>query len=223
MSDRLEEIASSLVAALEANARGQKVSLPVIQPSDAAGITNKMYARLDAAIARRDAIIGTRMACHKGCNACCATPVLVSEGEGVAVSEWLRDPANAEVRAQFEAAYAAWRATIGDLAGKGETSDHDAHRAWLVEVLRRNAMCAFNRDGACTIYPVRPGICRKTHALDTNAHCADESAGTKMYQHPETEQLYDDQRPTRFALHKALRPNHRLDLLCSTVARLLGV
>jgi Fe-S-cluster containining protein len=223
MADRLDQIAISLVNAMTDIARGQKVSLPVIQPADAAGITTKMYARLDEAIGKRDAIVGARMACHKGCSACCTTPVLVSEGEGVAVAEWLCDPVNAETRAYFETAYATWRDTIGDLAGMGETSDQEAHRTWMLEVHRRHAMCAFNRDGACTVYPVRPAICRKTHALDTNAHCADENAGTKMYQHPETEQIYDGQRPLRFALHKALRPNHRLDLLCSTVARLLGL
>lgn len=220
--DQLQRVALALAAAIESGARGEKVKLPVIQPGDAAGLTTMMYAQLDEAIARRDAQVGERMACHLGCNGCCTSPILVTEGEGVAIAEWLRQPEHADVRARFEAAYPAWRDRIGDLVGQGETSDADEHRTWMLGVLRRSAMCAFNHEGACTIYPVRPAICRKTHALYTNANCTNEDTPAQYYNHPETEQVYDDQRPMRFALHKALRPAHRLDLVCSTVKRLLG-
>jgi hypothetical protein len=174
-----------------------------------------MHAQLDEAIARRDAEIGDRMACHHGCNSCCNSPVLVSEGEAIAISEWLRD--RADVRARFDAAYPAWRDKLGDL-GQGDARDP----LWLGNVQRRHVMCAFNHDGGCSIYPVRPALCRKTHALDTNANCASETVAAKCYQHPETEELYESQRPLRFALHKALRPNSHLDLLCSAVHRTLG-
>ena len=98
-----------------------------------------------------------------------------------------------------------------------------SHRAWMTQVLRRGAMCAFNHDGACSIYPVRPAICRKVHALFTSEFCITEDRGSAQYQHPETERLYDDQRPMRIAIHKVIRPDHRLDLVCSAVARLLGI
>ena len=32
-------------------------------------------------------------------------------------------------------------------------------------------MCAFNHEGACSIYPVRPMLCREGHAVETNARC----------------------------------------------------
>jgi Fe-S-cluster containining protein len=38
-------------------------------------------------------------------------------------------------------------------------------------------MCAFNHEGECLIYPVRPMACRTAHAVNTSTHChpADDS------------------------------------------------
>jgi Fe-S-cluster containining protein len=36
---------------------------------------------------------------------------------------------------------------------------------------RKSVLCAFNRGGECSIYPVRPTICRSAHAVDTAAYC----------------------------------------------------
>lgn len=224
MSDpeRLQRVALSLAQAVEANEQGKKVRLPVIQRADAAGLTNMMHAQLDEVIAQRDVQIGGRMACARGCNSCCTSTVLVSEGEAIAVAEWLREPAHADVRARYEAAYPQWRDTLGELIGKASTRESEGTHGWLEKVQQSRAMCAFNHEGACSIYPVRPAICRKAHALDTSAHCIDPDVPAQYYQHPETEELYESQRPLRFALHKAMRPNGPLDLLCSSVNRLLG-
>ncbi len=224
MSDpeRLQRVALALAEAVEANGQGKKVRLPVIQRADAAGLMNVLHAQLDDAIARRDVEIGGRMACHNGCNSCCVSTVLVSEGEAVAVAEWLRQPEHGDARARFEAAYPKWRDTLGDLQGKTDARAPKDTHAWMVQVQERGAMCAFNHEGSCTIYPVRPAVCRKTHALDTNAHCTSFDSQAQCYQHPETEEVYESQRPLRFALHQALRPNGRLDLLCSSVYRVLG-
>ena len=222
--ERLQRIALELADAVSAREEGKLVRLPVIQRSDAAALTNIMNAQLDDAIARRDAEIGPRMACSKGCNSCCKSPVLTTEGEAVAIVEWLRDPAHADVRARFEAAYPKWRDTLGDLVGQaGDTRTTEQTNEWCMRVQKRGAMCAFNHEGACSIYPVRPALCRKAHALDTNEHCSGNVGGkVQYYQHPETENVYEAHRPMRFALHAALRPSGRLDLLCASVHRLLG-
>jgi hypothetical protein len=220
--ERLQRIALELADAVTAREEGRQVKLPVIQRADAAALTNMMHAQLDDAIRRRDAQIGSRMACGKGCNACCNSPVLTTEGEAVAIAEWLRE--HADVRARFEAAYPAWRDKLGELVGQAndERTPEETH-AWCMRVQKRQSMCAFNHDGACSIYPVRPALCRKAHALDTNARCnGNEGGHVQYYQHPETENVYEGQRPMRLALHNALRPDGRLDLLCSAVHRLLG-
>jgi hypothetical protein len=221
--ERLQRVATELAEAMTAREQGKQVRLPVIQRADAAGLVNFMHGQLDDAIAERDAQIGARMACAKGCNRCCASPVLITEGEAVAIVEWLREPEQAVIRARYEAAYPTWRDKLGDLvAQSGDQRNADETRAWCVLVQERQAMCAFNHEGACSIYPVRPALCRKAHALDTPEHCAQDGAKVQYYQHPDTENLYESQRPMKFALHMALRPSGRLDLLPAAVHRLLG-
>jgi hypothetical protein len=206
-----------------AEAVSNRKKLPVVQRADAAGLVGIMNAQLDEVIAERDAQIGARMACKKGCNACCVSPVLVSDGEAVAVAEWLKQPANAAARARYEAAYPAWRDKMGELVTEaGESRDPDANLAWCVKAKQREAMCTFNVDGACSVYPVRPALCRKTHALDTNAACGPAGGQASYYQHPDTENMYDAQHDMRLALHAALRPGAGLDLLPAAVHRLLG-
>lgn len=223
MSDRerLERVATALAGAISAREQGKQVKLPVIQRADAAELANFMNAQLDDAIARRDAEIGTRMACARGCNSCCMLPVLVTEGEAIAVAEWVRH--RADVRARFAAEYPRWRATLGELVDQaGDARDAAQKNAWSTRVTQRRAMCAFNHEGACSIYPVRPALCRKAHALDTSEHCKKLDGDVRYYQHPETEDTFENQRAMRFALHAAMRPNGRVELLSSAVHRLLG-
>ncbi|MGE5185204.1 MAG: SEC-C metal-binding domain-containing protein [Acidobacteriota bacterium] len=221
--ERLQRVALGLAEAVAARADGKRVKLPVVPQADAAGLVGMMHAQLDDAISRRDAQIGKRMACHKGCSSCCVSPVLVTEGEAVAVAEWLREPANAPVRAHFDAAYVTWRDKLGALVAEASAPrDPDENLEWCMKAKRREAMCAFNIAGACSIYPVRPALCRKTHALDTNTYCGSDGGKVDYYEHAETEALYEQQHEMRFALHSALRPSGHLDLLCSAVHRLLG-
>src|SRR5687768_11260382 len=90
--ERLQRIATQLADAVSAREEGRQVRLPVIQRADAAAFVDFMHDQLDDAISRRDAEIGTRYACGKGCGNCCTSPVLVTEGEAVAIAEWLREP-----------------------------------------------------------------------------------------------------------------------------------
>lgn len=225
MSDveRLQHIALALADAIAAREDGKQVKLPVIQRGDAARLMHVMHAQLDHAIAQRTEQIGERLACTMGCNACCKSPVLVTEGEAIAIVEWLRDPEHADVRARFEAAYPRWRTTLGELVDQaGDPRLPDQTKAWCLAVQQRQAMCAFNHDGLCSIYPVRPALCRKAHALDTSANCSSDREQVQYYEHKQTEELYESQNAMRFALHMAVRPNGSVGMLCSAVHRLLA-
>lgn len=223
--ERLQRVALQLADAVTAREEGKRVKLPVIQRSDAAGLIGIMHAQLDDAISRRDAAVGNRMACTKGCNACCRFAVVVTEGEAIAVAEYLSRPENADARARFEGAYPAWRAALGDLVDRtAEARSGPEAYQWTLAVRRSLAMCAFNHDGLCSIYPVRPSLCRKAHALDSKTACenAVDDAQIAYFEHPETEQIYEDQTPMRTAIHSALRPRHHFELLCESVHRLLA-
>jgi Fe-S-cluster containining protein len=115
------------------------------------------------------------VACTTGCSSCCHTAVMVFDPEAMRVAEQLARPEHAGARDHFLAQYPAWHEQLGKDAerirvlhsmGKVE----DAERIFF-RLQARRVMCAFNRDGLCAIYEVRPAICRNTHALDTAAHC----------------------------------------------------
>ena len=224
--DRLRAIAEALAEALDHPDEDGRVRLPVIQPRDAAGLMAMAHAELDEAIDRREAAArgeNLPIACARGCNACCVSPLVVTEGEAVAVAEWLRQPEHADVRARYVAAYPAWRAALGELVEQAGSARTEAEgRAWAVAAKQRRAMCAFNHDGACAIYPVRPALCRKAHALFTNARCGADGGDVQYYEHVETEETYERQEVLRGAVHHALRPGARAELLCAAVHRLLG-
>lgn len=221
---RLGEVASQLGTAIRSQGR---VRLPVVQPADAAGLVMVMHAELDDAIEDRThaaTAAGHHIACSAGCNSCCVPPVLVTEAEAVTVAEWLKLPENAPVREHFAAKYPGWRQGLGrsvDAMHRAKTDDE--RRSAAVEMTLKNVMCAFNRDGLCSIYEPRPSRCRKAHALETNANCGIEGTGqVRYYEHERTEVTFEEQEPMRAALHHALRPGAGVELLCAAVNRLLS-
>ncbi|MEO7093694.1 MAG: hypothetical protein ABI175_10615, partial [Polyangiales bacterium] len=192
--ERLGEVAGQLGAAIRSEGR---VRLPMVQPSDAAGLVMVMHGELDDAIedrGREATAAGHYVACSAGCSSCCVAPVLVTEGEAVTVAEWLKLPANAEIRAQFVAAYPAWKRGLGATIATMHAARSDEQlRSAAIEMKTKNVMCAFNREGLCTIYAARPARCRKAHALETNANCGVEGTGqVRYYEHERTEATFDE-------------------------------
>jgi Fe-S-cluster containining protein len=126
-----------------------------------------------AAAAERE---GIAIACGRGCNACCEEMVLTYDPEAERIARWLEAPENAEVRAGFLSRYPAWKAAVGDaparLADRVAAGDSAGYEAAHVAQWRRRILCAFNQDGDCAIYPVRPVNCRNAHAIETAERCA---------------------------------------------------
>jgi hypothetical protein len=224
---RLAAIAGALGEAVRGAQRGERVRLPVIQSADAAGIAFAMAAELDDAIAERTARIaqnGHVLACDKGCNSCCVAPLVVSEPEAATVVEWLSLPENADVRARFVAKFPQWKRIAGaEATAVVKASTDDERRTAAIAYTRKGAMCAFNHEGACSIYPARPARCRLAHALVDNSHCGQHGDGQIQYfQHARTQVTFDEQEEIRGAMHMAMRPNAEYEHLCNAVDRLLG-
>lgn len=206
--------------------------LPAVSAADAAAIAGALHDEIDEATAGRAAEAaeqGLRIACAPGCNACCANLIVTFEAEAMAVATWLEAPENRETRDAFLAAYPAWRRSVGnrpaEIARARRDGDDSAADRLMLEVWEQRIMCAFNRDGACTIYPVRPTVCRVTHALDTADHCSAEGAQVQApSSHPfvPLERLVARSRPARFAMHAALGGDSIGSTpLCDAVDRLL--
>jgi Fe-S-cluster containining protein len=225
--ERLLRVAEALAAAASAPARtaANKRRLPVVTAADAAGLVELLHHQLDEAIEQRgvDAErLGMKIACARGCNACCTTPVVVGEHEAIAVARWLRQPDHAPIRERFLARYPAWRAALGALIEEvAQAPDEDAREARGVAYRARAAMCPFNDAGDCSIYPVRPSLCRKAHALGTDAACRDPEGELDYFAHPAVEETYQSQEGLRTVLHHALRPGRRGDALPKAVVRQL--
>jgi Fe-S-cluster containining protein len=203
---------------------GRRKRLPVIQANDAAGLIAMMHEQLDHAIERRNAdaeSAGVVIACRRGCNACCYLPVVTGEAETLAVTHWLRQPENAVVRERFHAAYPAWRAAHGAIIEQlVAPSTEDARARVAAKYFFQRAVCPFNHEGDCTIYPVRPSLCRTTHAVGSNEKCQD-AVGVESISHPEVTATYQGQSAMRTALEDALRPGRRTEALPKAVMRRL--
>lgn len=224
---RLTAVANALGDAVRSANGARRVRLPVLERRDAAGLTLAMAAAFDDAIDERRMRIedeGHVLACEQGCHHCCVSPLVVSEPEAVAVAEWLSLPQNAAARASFAAAYPAWKRQAG---AEGEAvvkaSNNDERRTAAIAYTRKGVMCALNQAGKCTIYPARPARCRMAHALVDNTHCGQHGDGIiQYYDHPRTQEMFDEQEDIRGAMHAAMRQNADYELLCSAVERLLG-
>ena len=180
MSDeeqRRRKLAAELVADV-AYASGRRRFPRTVTVADAVWITAEGHDRLDEGCEERARLAMARgrvIACGPGCSHCCDQPVTVYRAEAELIAEWLRRPENAAVREQFLAAYPAWRERAGDgfapLVAAIAAGDVPTEERVHLEQFQRRARCAFNHQDLCTIYAVRPAVCRHAHALDTSDRC----------------------------------------------------
>lgn len=215
MSDaaRLEKLLDELVKN-PGYVDGRRRFPRTVTPYDALVLTGMLHAEVDRGCeARREAarVHLRTFACSAGCNHCCEQPIAVFLPEAIRIAEWLKLPEQAQIRADFLAHYSEWRAQVGDgferIFDAAASGDEAAHLAAHLAQWRKKVMCAFNRDGMCTIYPVRPLLCRDCHALDTNERCqAENFTGTfpEAYRHAPVERYVAHARTVDRALHHAL-------------------
>lgn len=211
---------------------GRRAYPRTLDPADATFISASLQDAVDDGCRVRERKIvedGSVLACGPGCTYCCEQPILVWLPEAMLVADWLSRPENQEARDAFLEAFPAWNARVGaDTARVGVvTAEGDRLKTLRVflKVFQQRVLCAFNRDGRCTIYPVRPIICRHHHAVDTSEHCNadDESDGHRRFV---TFKPLDDfiDRALRLnqSMHHALgAPRAQTLALCTAVQELL--
>ncbi len=178
----VDKLINELGKDLEGYATKRKFSRKV-PLREAAELAKFVHDQVDLAVDERAAAIaraGKTVACVRGCNGCCEEPIMVFRPEAARVAQWLKLPENAGARALFVDAFPAWKAAIGDtVATLSEQYQIDPTRfvEHHVNAWRKGVLCAFNRNGECTVYPVRPTVCRTGHALETNANCSGAAEG----------------------------------------------
>jgi hypothetical protein len=204
-----------------------------VHDQDAADIVAALAEEVDAGCAARaDAATaaGYTIACKSGCTSCCEVLVLVWSPEAIAIARWLAAPERAEERARFLAAYETWRAGVGDLPERVSerfvARDTQGYDAIMLDAWRRRVLCAFNHEGRCEIYPVRPLGCRNAHALDTADRCTADRAPAAALEFVPLDRLMQSATQLLRAAHNAAggeRPveRHRIESVCEAVHRLL--
>ena len=172
----VEELIGELAADLEGYARNRRFARRIAL-EEAAEVAAFLQEQVDMGVeARAQAIArsGAKLACTRGCNGCCEEPIMTFRPESARVGMWLARPENADAKAAFLEAYAGWSAAIGERATKLSElfeTDPKNYIAHHVDVWRKGVLCPFNRGGDCSVYEVRPMVCRTAHALETNEHC----------------------------------------------------
>ena len=185
MSQRLNALVGELMSdpGFTTGERAFPRALPV---ADGIALVAVMHAETDRWTAVRARVAeesGMGLACGRGCAGCCETVVVTSLPEALAVAAWLSLPEQEAARKRFLATFPPWFAAVGDAAEVlARLTDHSADReryeAAHIDQWRRRIPCAFNQEGDCTIYPVRPVVCREAHAVRTNEHCFGERGDT---------------------------------------------
>ena len=209
---------------------GKRGTTRPLAPDEAADIVEALCEQIDsgiearAEVARRKLIV---IACQRGCNACCSEMVMIGLPEAHAVARWLRRPEHADVRAAFLERYPAWRERAGDLPARIAAAEASGDKDYYNREMARpesRVMCAFNHEGACTIYPIRPVLCRKAHATDKPDLCAAHDPALGNPQQLAFKPLDDYVRRAYGLLwgaHVALRGGDQQDALCELVYQLV--
>lgn len=171
---------------------------------------------------------GEKIACQRGCNACCCEMVLVYHGEAELVARWLEEPENQAAKAAFLERYPRWREAVGDAPQRLENlcaaGNRVAYETAHVEQARKAILCAFNVDGACGIYAVRPVNCRNAHAVETSAYCAGLVPGkpAQRLEYTPLDQFLERVDQLELAAHHALGgPRKRPEAIADAVMRRL--
>jgi Fe-S-cluster containining protein len=175
-------------------ARPLRITLTVNgQPVTASAAGPPEHARLDQVLpalrALDDAVIEQavrdhetperRVACTRGCSACCeAQPVPVTPPEAYALArlvDRLPQPRQRQVRAAFAAAVQRLRdAGLFDAYMRNRQDlTAEAAREITVRYFGLKITCPFLVDHACSIYSERPFVCRQYLVTSAPALCAD--------------------------------------------------
>lgn len=109
-------------------------------------------------------------ACHAGCSACCHQIVDVLNWEASLVTDFIRQDMSAAQREHARVQAEAWLHTFNAItraATPAAPLRPEEVNAARVEFRRRRVACPFLVEGQCTIYPVRPVVCR-SHIVEAD-------------------------------------------------------
>jgi Fe-S-cluster containining protein len=136
--------------------------------------TTNFYKRLDETITGASVHVGQGVQCKKGCSYCCHFRVDVSANEVFAISDYMKSKLSDE---EFD-------------HHLEKAKENKKKMAMLSQSKRivTNVACPLLVDNACSIYEMRPAMCRKIHSTNVDAckHSFEnpEDSNIKNAEHP---------------------------------------
>lgn len=212
-------------------AAGERPFPRTLTAAEAVAVVTALHGQIDIGVevrAHSALQAGYRIACSPGCNACCNELIMVALPEAALVAHWLAQ--HPSERAAFVEAYGQWRHGLGDVPERITaliaSGDEASHLQLYVEQFQRGVTCAFNIHGLCSVYPVRPMVCRVAHALDTADYCRGDSHDAPLpsrLSFVPLEQFVSRARHITLAAHHAMGgPSGVPVALCDAVYRMLS-
>ena len=145
--------------------------LPVIQ---------SLESSLIEGVAEQYAAAGHAVSCKLGCAACCRQLVTVSIFEAEALAAWIRGlPADRqqELEERFHQALSKLAAAglIDRMVNEDWFGKTDSARKLAIDYLYERIPCPFLEEERCSIYSIRPLVCREYMVTSPPEHCFDPS------------------------------------------------
>ncbi len=108
---------------------------------------------LDLANAKLQSLPSDHLACKKGCNHCCNLPVACSVGETLVIADHLRKNLKDDEMVQL----------------RKRMKDHQEIVKSQTGTKKGVALCPLNVEGSCSVYEVRPMVCRQYTSTSAEA------------------------------------------------------
>jgi Fe-S-cluster containining protein len=111
--------------------------------------------RLDVTFDAVQRHVGEKLDCKKFCDYCCYFKKEVTAEEVFTIVEYLKDETQTKTKKRVLQA--------------GRTARNQIRRLSTAERMDSNIACALLTEGACSVYDVRPAVCRKVHSSDSGS------------------------------------------------------
>jgi Fe-S-cluster containining protein len=143
--------------------------LPVLQSLDDS-LIGGVTAQLNRA--------GLAVSCKAGCGACCRQMVPLSIFEAETLSAWIRtlsESRQEELAGRFDQALLSLAAAglIDRMVNEDWLAETESARQLALDYFYKRVPCPFLENESCSIYPIRPLICREYLVTSPPQYCAD--------------------------------------------------
>ena len=124
---------------------------------------------------------GEKISCSKGCGACCAQLVPISETEIQSINQFIAQQTKTnqkKIKGRFaQAKQMLEKAGLWSMLMAPEKMGMDNRTEFSLEYFAQGVYCPFLEDGACSIHPIRPIACREYLVTSDASNCENPGDG----------------------------------------------